>query len=62
MKLRRNKKLFQVTTTTGNCMQVEAKSEFHVRKIWSARYEKMFGSIKTVMDVTPKPAVNVTRS
>jgi hypothetical protein len=58
-------KLFKITTDRKNSMTIPAKSEFHARKLFLAKYAKSFGKPAKILDITPrgkKPVVKITAS
>ena len=54
-------KTFQVKTTSNNSIAITAKSEFHGRKLFAAKYAKSFGKLVSITEVKPKvkPSIKV---
>jgi len=47
-------KQFQVKTANNNTITIEARSEFHGRKMFAAKFEKSFGRLVSITPVTQK--------
>ena len=54
-------KSFRVKTTSNNTIPIPAKSEFHGRKLFAAKYAKSFGKLVSITEVKPmvKPTMKI---
>jgi len=55
-------KSFRVKTERNNSIEIPAKSEFHGRKLFAAKYASSFGKLVSITEVKPmvKPTMKIT--
>jgi len=55
-------KSFRVKTKSNNSIQIAAKSEFHGRKLFAAKYASSFGKLVSITEVEQKqkPTMKIT--